>query len=259
MDKKQALLQIYLEHPCRTLPNAFWKTAKGLDAYKLDITRDEKSTLTSLIIRDGSRLLAYWCKDPQDSPLANQDYEAIEFALVHENNLAVFEKDAFPQRQAYFRLIHKEAPADFTPPPGFAFENVRPEDEVSEVVQLIQRCYHNIHITPDVVRGWLDHPVYEPDLWVWMIDSRNGKRVGLGIAEVDLKVPEASLEWVQVLPGYQRKGLGSALVRELLRRVGSEVSFTTVSGEVDNWNRPEKLYRHCGFTGSDTWWLLQVV
>jgi ribosomal protein S18 acetylase RimI-like enzyme len=78
----------------------------------------------------------------------------------------------------------------------------------------------------------------------------------LGIAEINRKVPEASLEWIQVLPNYRRLGIGTALVRELCMRVWPEVDFITVSGKVHSDSQPEKLYRCCGFTGSDVWWLL---
>jgi hypothetical protein len=33
--------------------------------------------------------------------------------------------------------------------------------------------------------------------------------------------------------------------------------FTTVSGEMNSRTKPEKLYRNCGFSGDDVWWLLQ--
>ncbi|MDY6866369.1 MAG: GNAT family N-acetyltransferase [Chloroflexota bacterium] len=67
--------------------------------------------------------------------------------------------------------------------------------------------------------GWFNHPVFEPDLWVWIMDEEEDQPAALGIAELDNRVPEASLEWIQVLPGYRGRGLGKAIVAELLRRV----------------------------------------
>ena len=111
-------------------------------------------------------------------------------------------------------------------------------------------------VNPTIVREWLAHPVYAPDLWVWIVEAESERKVSLGIAEFDPQVPEASLEWIQVLPEYQNRGLGTAIVAELLQRVEGKVRFTTVSGEVDNPKEPERFYRKCGFTGSDVWWLL---
>ena len=57
--------------------------------------------------------------------------------------------------------------------------------------------------------------------------------------------------------GVPRPGLGTALVLELLRRLQDRAEFVTVSGEVNNPSNPQRLYRKCGFAGSDVWWLLR--
>jgi GNAT superfamily N-acetyltransferase len=107
-----------------------------------------------------------------------------------------------------------------------------------------------------IVRGWLNRPVYEPNLWVWIIDETTDQPAALGVAELDHQVPEASLEWIQVLPAYRGRGLGKAVVAELLRRASDEAEFTTVAGKINNPTRPDRLYQRCGFTGRDLWWLL---
>ena len=70
-------------------------------------------------------------------------------------------------------------------------------------------------------------------------------------------IPEASLEYIQVLPEYRGRGLGECIVLELLTRLHGCVEFTTVSGEVESRTNPEGLYRRCGFRGDDVWWLLR--
>lgn len=74
--------------------------------------------------------------------------------------------------------------------------------------------------------------------------------------ERDRRVSEASLEWIQVHPGYRQRGVGRAIVTELVNRVADHVSFITVSGELASEHQPELLYRRCGFKGGDVWWLL---
>jgi len=78
----------------------------------------------------------------------------------------------------------------------------------------------------------------------------------LGIAEWDQNVSKVSLEWIQVHPAYRGKGLGKAVVAELLRRASTIAAFTTVSGRIEDGHWAESLYRRCGFSGSDVWWLL---
>lgn len=182
--------------------------------------------------------------------------DQLEFALVHKSSLPIFSEMPFSRRQPYFRMRHDGAVTDYNCPPGFIFRDAKPAVEKEAVAGIIQRCYSNVKVNSKTVQGWLDHPVYRPNLWIWIVEADTKRKAGLGIAELDPSVPEASLEWIQVLPEYQNRGLGTAIVAELLNRVEEEVQFTTVSGEMDNPNQPKRLYRKCGFTGSDVWWLL---
>jgi hypothetical protein len=45
-------------------------------------------------------------------------------------------------------------------------------------------------------------------------------------------------------------------VLALLSRLEQRAAFTTVAGIVGDRSNPEGLYRRCGFTGNDVWWLL---
>ena len=58
---------------------------------------------------------------------------------------------------------------------------------------------------------------------------------------------------MQVLPQKRGRGLGKAIVNELLIRLKSKAKFVTVSGQIDNKTNPEALYRKCGFKGDDIW------
>ena len=98
---------------------------------------------------------------------------------------------------------------------------------------------------------WTQHPVYDKALWIWIADKITGEYIGLGIAEYDRGVNEGSLEWIQVLPEYRGKGVGKAIVNELLRRL-QKADFITVSGRADD-KAAERLYRTCGFEGDDIW------
>jgi GNAT superfamily N-acetyltransferase len=255
VDKIQQLLEIYRKHPCRTLPNAFWKTAAHLPNSDLDVKLGPEGELSSVAIWGGPRLLAFWCSDPMDPHLSVQEITRAPFALVHEGALPVFAQREFIQRRAYFRLSHQGAILASEPPSGFGFEPVRPVADIDALVQLISTCYPSMYITRAVVRGWLQHPVYDPSMWLWVVHLKTGDKAGLGIAERDRQVPEASLEWIQVHPAYRKRGVGRAVVTELVRRAADHVSIITVSGEFENAHQPALLYRRCGFGGEDIWWL----
>lgn len=200
--------------------------------------------------------MAFWAEDPASRPLTQQQIERVSFALVHADALPVFERCEFSHREAYFRLIHKGKPPAHQCPAGFVYQDVSPQAEAAAVASFIRSCYKNIMVDETEVRGWLSHPVYDPGLWVWVADAATGERAALGIAEWDQQVEEASLEWIQVLPAFQGKGFGKAVAAELLRRTSGIAAFTTVSGKSGDEHRAEGLYRRCGFSGSDIWWLL---
>lgn len=256
MDQLNLLREIYARYPCRTLPNAFWKTAANINESRLVVTWGDAEEPASLAIWEGERLMSFWCADPAAHPLKQEEIDSASFALVHQNALPVFAKRDFAVRRPYFRLVYEGEKSDRSCLTSLAFEHFRPEEDIEGVVRLIGASYENIKISTEIVEGWMFHPVYDPDLWLWVIDLETGEKAGLGIAEKDLQVPEASLEWTQVLPAFRGKGVGKAIVTELLRRVSGSVRFTTVAGELENVHQPERLYRRCGFTGEDVWWLL---
>jgi len=60
-----------------------------------------------------------------------------------------------------------------------------------------------------------------------------------------------------VLPDYRSRGLGAALVSMLTAKLAERADFTTVGGALENSTDPQALYRRCGYSGRDVWWLLQ--
>jgi len=159
----------------------------------------------------------------------------------------------------YFRLIHHlENDINAILPSGFSFRNVDMPRDAKLVADVINACYAGYAQTAGSIMQWMKYPVYDSNLWVFIYDEDERLPVALGIADFDMTIKEGSLEWIQVLPSYQGKGLGQAIVHELLSRLKSCADFATVSGEVDNVTNPEKLYRKCGFIGDDIWFVRQT-
>ncbi len=256
LEQNTELLEVYRKHPCRTLPNAYWKTERSLVELEVCLHKDSFGDASGLALWGEEKMMALWCRKHADCPFTRRELAAYSFILVHDDALSLFNGFTYDRCEPYFRIIHKGEPPVYNCPTHYHYADVDPETDLEAITGVIRECYPGSTMTAAEVRGWLDHPVYDPALWVWAVETSTGKRTGLGIAEMDAAVGEASVEWVQVLPDEQGKGLGKALVAEILRRVAGKVAFTTVSGREDNETHPERLYRRCGFTGSDVWWLL---
>ena len=156
--------------------------------------------------------------------------------------------------EPYFRLIHNlKGLCKPELPQGYSLCTV----VLSEYAVHINSCYDRIGITEEELRSYTFRPVYDAALWLAVKDERTGTIVATGIAELDREIGEGVLEWIQVSQGHRGKGLGRYIVSELLWRLTSKAGFATVSGQCNNATNPEKLYRKCGFTGSDVWHILR--
>jgi GNAT superfamily N-acetyltransferase len=254
---RQALIAAYQENPCQVLPNALWKSILWDEQFETHFSV-EAGEVTQLIAFGPDRLMLYWDQDRRSVRLPLDQQASWQFTLLHKDFEGVLNLEDFSHCELYFRLIHRmEAiPAD-TLPQGFSFVKADPQAEAREIADLISNCYGNIRLTPETVQGWQQHPVFDPQLWVWITDEAQNAPAALGIAEFYPMIDEGSLEWIQVLPDYRGRGLGQQLVFELLNRLKGRATFTTVAGQVDNPTHPERLYRRCGFEGDDLWWVLR--
>ena len=152
--------------------------------------------------------------------------------------------------EPYFKLIHhlKAIPSPALPE-GFA---IVPCD-IPGFARHINSCYQEEGVSPEELAAYLSHPVYAPDLWLALAETDSGRIAATGIGEMDERIGEGVLEWIQVSPEYRRRGLGAFLVCELLRRMRGRARFITVSGRVNSESRPLALYRSCGFENPVIW------
>ena len=174
--------------------------------------------------------------------------------IVHHADYA---PDNYPgyRDEPYFRLRH-----DLNHIEAFSLNDVdivtASIADIPVLADIINRSYTDLSVTRSQLEGYTRTEVYCPDLWIMAIDRSTATITGWGMADLDRQIREGIIEWVQVLPEYRRKGIGQAIVSELLRRMADLADFATVSGKVNNATRPEKLYRKCGFCGNDIWHIL---
>lgn len=150
----------------------------------------------------------------------------------------------------YFRLIHDLKNLKEAVLPD-RFELVQCEEK--SFAEHINSCYEHEHMSIEEMLAYKSHPVYDSDLWVSVIESDSKKIVATGIAELDTRIGEGVLEWIQVSSDYRKLGLGKYIVCELLIRLENKADFVTVSGRVANKSNPYALYKSCGFVNPVIW------
>lgn len=175
---------------------------------------------------------------------------------VPQNITIMHHRDYSPRpgcsESRFFRLYHGLRDIPQVDIPGLRIDVIG-EREYDTVLKIICAAYPGIQAD----RKWLEKltrtAVYAPELWLmaWL----DGAPAGCLLADYDQYAREGILEWVQVLPQFRRRGVGKALVCEVLRRIRGD--FATVSGDMDNEAAPERLYRSCGFTGDDLWHIVR--
>lgn len=157
--------------------------------------------------------------------------------------------------EKYFRLYH-----NLKDIPEFATDDFEiitaTQKDIKSIVQIINNSYTDISVNKELIKGYMQTPVYNENLWIMVREKATGKHVGCGLADYDKEVKELILEWIQVLSEYRGKKIGQLIVTELLFRMKDFADFATVSGKVDNSTKPEALYRKFGFVGSDVWHIL---
>ncbi len=165
-------------------------------------------------------------------------------------NTAVVRDDEFSTEKCigcdepYFKAIHdlKNVETAFLPS---GFETIK--CNVPAFAAHINACYSDICISFEELSNYHNHPVYDPELWIAVAEKESGKVVATGIGELDKRIGEGILEWIQVSREFRNMGLGHYIVHELLCRMQKRAKFVTVSGKLHDSNNPLSLYKSCGF------------
>ena len=87
-------------------------------------------------------------------------------------------------------------------------------------------------------------------MWLWVRGRASNEPLALGISTYQASIRECYLDWIQVLPEYQGCGLGRLLVSETVKRAIGKSDIIRVTGMADDF------YRKCGFSGTESWYLM---
>ena len=174
--------------------------------------------------------------------------------VVHEGKLLKKElKDQDYLR--FFRLKHDLSIIKKQQLDGYGVRYVDIDKDLILVEEIIEESYKDLRLRQEELRRMIKDRVFDPSLWIFLVEEKTKKEVGLIIGQYDKVVGEVVVDWMQILPAYRGKGLGKMLLSYLLRHAPKDAIFATVSGDKDNPSSPESLYRACGFKGDDVWYV----
>lgn len=168
-----------------------------------------------------------------------------------------WDKNAFEgfKDEPYFKLVFRMAEKRIEKPElpsGYALY----DGSAKEFSAHIRLCYGGGPSGREM-EGYKAHPTHDPSLWLMLADEKTGDITASGIAELDRRIGEGILEWIQVSPAARRRGLGRFIVSELLWRMRDRAAFVTVSGMMNDALNPLALYKSCGFSEIAVWHILK--
>ncbi len=176
--------------------------------------------------------------------------------IIHNDDFSPILLDEYTDEK-YFRLYHNLKNISNTANTDDYTIVTATENDIETIVSVINHSYTDLQVTYSQIESYTKVTVYNENFWILVNENRTGRCVGCGIADYDKEVKELILEWIQVLPNYRNKGIGQAIVNELLSRARSFAEFATVSGKIESLANPERLYRKCGFVGDDVWHIMR--
>lgn len=175
--------------------------------------------------------------------------------IVHDSEFCADDLAEFSDER-YFRLSHDMKNIEKAKPIGIELKTAEAGD-FSAIAEIINASYDDIKTDLAALERLTKTRVYDKELWIIATEEKSKKAAACAMADFDAETKELIIEWVQVLPEFRRKGLGKAMVNEILFRVAGKADFATVSGKADSESKPELLYRACGFTGNDVWHIMR--
>ncbi|MBO4914728.1 MAG: GNAT family N-acetyltransferase [Oscillospiraceae bacterium] len=192
----------------------------------------------------GASSLSFWKTErvvvPENMRIMRDDlFDAAQYAAWHD--------------ERYFKL-RCELSERKRPALPAGYELICPDTEA--YARHICGCYDAEGVSAAELEAYRAHDVYDPALWV-AVAAPGGELAASGVAELDTRIGEGVLEWIQVSPSHRRRGLGTFVVCELLRRMKENgAAFATVSGKLNSASDPLALYEVCGFRDAVVWHIL---
>ncbi|HEY4724187.1 MAG TPA: N-acetyltransferase, partial [Anaerolineae bacterium] len=148
-------------------------------------------------------------------------------------------------------------------PEPFLVRSFRPDTDLLPLVRLLTEMECVDHDGEDTSesaqRAWMNGPNHDPSRDRWVVESPDQPAELIGYGAIYTPTSERAAIYVAVHPAWRRRGLGSALLRQILNRAReSGRSHASVYANEHNVAANAFLAHHHGQAMNGSW-LLQAV
>lgn len=166
-----ALRALYVQDPCIVLPNALWKSEERLSHLECSL-RSYHGDILDLKAWDPEGLHVFWNKERNVDEQFEDIVTESRFLIIHDDYFKRIDSHGYSLIKPFFRLKHdhKEI-SSYALSSDFYIGEVDPIGECEKISDLIGKCYRDLHPSPDTVRSWTSHPVFDKGLWIWIMDK----------------------------------------------------------------------------------------
>jgi GNAT superfamily N-acetyltransferase len=161
-------------------------------------------------------------------------------------------------RGRFFRaVLSKRAGRARELPRGLEIAPCDPSADLQAAADLLAACEPDPtqRPEPDELRAQAETDYFYGPGWFFLKDGATGRAIGLSLSGYCPEFDEGFVDWIQVLPEYRHRGLGTVLLCESIHRL-QHAAFITVSGSLEPPHGASDLFERCGFKQIRTWRIL---
>ncbi|QVK17484.1 GNAT family N-acetyltransferase [Mycoplasmatota bacterium] len=248
----EKIKKLYIQNPCYLSSIALWKTEKMLkEANTYEVIDQDKIYLYAL---SNNNLIFYWSNQLDDFILTKNEISNLDILILHDNFYQLIKDDLVQYKIDQMNpLIYKGNQESITLHEDYLIKDFDFNNRADfvDAAKLINEVYAGHHHTEDEIKSWMNDIAFDPSLWFWIKEENSNEKAALAISTYQASVKKSYLDWIQVSPSHQKKGLGKVLVYETIRRSIDKSNIIRVTGITD------EFYKTCGFISQDKWWYIK--
>lgn len=247
---KTQLLSLYLEDPGRHSSHPWYCIHEWTKKQYLSI-RLKEDLPYHIYIYGGYRIFYYWNRD-EIFRIETTMLKDIDQIMLNEIYLNECLEEEFDVEESFYRLsIYSMDYQTNERTDHYEFKTINLNNDRSRHINLLSTIFT---IKEQELEDYFNTPAIKDGLSVMMVDPIKNRPVALGLGSYDPIVSEGVIEYIEILPQYQNKGVEEIIVQELTDRLAKRSYFITTSVKEKSLL---KAYLDMSYTIGGKWFLLK--